>query len=73
MHTRVADQEEGEYKYEDAEEEEIRRRNTLEDGSMILDADQTKRACESAASSGLRGMETGSLHTSDMPQSLVTS
>ena len=73
MHTRVADQEEGEYKYEDAEEEEIRRRNTLKDGSMILDADQTKRAYESAAKSGLGGMETGILHTSDMPQSLVTS
>ena len=42
MHTRVADQEEGEYKYEDAEEEEIRCRNTLEDGSMILDAGQQK-------------------------------
>ena len=68
MHTRVADQLEGEYRYKESDSEEIRRRSTLEDGSLILSEGQTQQAFDAAAQQRLGSIDSAPLHTTDLPQ-----
>ena len=62
MHTRVADQLEGEYRYKESDSEEIRRRSTLEDGSLILSEGQTQQAFDAAAQQRLGSIDSAPLH-----------